>query len=159
MTVSEGHLAEMSDVADVDARLVAALRRNARASVTELAAEVGVGRATVRARMARLEREGVVLGYTAVLRTDAEADPVRGIVTIEIEGKGTDRVVRALGGLPEVLAIHSTNGRWDLVAEIGTRTLAELDAALRRIRLIDGVARSETSLYLSTKTLRRAGRD
>ena len=136
------------DLAD---RLIAALRRNARASVTELAAELGVARATVRHHMERLERDGTVLGYTAVLRGDAAPLPVRGIVLLEIEGKGTERVIRALDGMAEVLAIHTTNGRWDLVVELGTDALPELDAALRRIRLVDGVARSETNLLLSTR--------
>jgi DNA-binding Lrp family transcriptional regulator len=67
-----------------------------------------------------------------------------------IEGHVADKVVRALGELPEVSAIHTTNGRWDLIVELGTTTLADLDALLRRVRLIPGVANSETSLMLAT---------
>lgn len=140
----------------METRILTALRRNARASVTEIAAEIGASRATVRHHIARLERDGTVLGYTAVLRGDAEAMPVRGVVLLEIEGKGSDRVIRALDGLPEVEAIHTTNGRWDLILELGTETLPDLDAVLRRIRLIDGVARSETNLLLSTRRMHRS---
>lgn len=70
---------------------------------------------------------------------------------IEVEGKGTDRVISVLDGMPEVLAIHTTNGRWDLITELGTATLPDLDAVLRKIRLIDGITNSETNLYLATK--------
>ena len=135
---------------DLDRRLLAALAKDGRASVSTLAATLGVTRATVRARMDRLTRAGEILGYRAVLKGDVADRPVRGIVLIEIEGKGSARVARTLGAMPEVEAVHSTHGRWDLVAELGADTLEALDATLNRIRHIDGVSRSETSLYLST---------
>jgi DNA-binding Lrp family transcriptional regulator len=80
---------------------------------------------------------------------------VRGLMMLGIEGRGTEKVMRALTGMVEVQAVHSTNGTWDLIVEIGTATLDALDAVLFRIRRMDGVTRSETSLLLST---RRAGR-
>ena len=70
---------------------------------------------------------------------------------IGIEGRGTDRVIRQLSGLSEVREVHSTNGRWDVIVELGTETLEQLDAALSRIRKFEGVSTSETSLLLSTK--------
>ncbi|TFL20167.1 Lrp/AsnC family transcriptional regulator [Jannaschia formosa] len=136
---------------DLDGRLLAALAADGRASVSALAAELGVTRATVRARMARLTEAGEILGFRAVLRGDLADRPVRGVVSIEVEGTGAPRITRSLLALPEVIAVHSTHGRWDLVAELGADTLEALDAALGRIRRIDGVSRSETSLYLSTR--------
>jgi DNA-binding Lrp family transcriptional regulator len=135
---------------DLDERLVTLLRHDARRSVSDLAAELGVSRATVRARMERLERAGEILGYTVILRSDGVGLPVRGVMTIAIEGQAAARVIRALGGLPEVSAVHTTNGRWDLVVELGAADLADFDAVLRRIRLIPGVTASETSLLLAT---------
>ena len=134
-----------------DERLIAALRHNARASLSELAATLGLSRATVRARIDRLQQRGDVLGFTVVLREDTLRDPVRGLMMIGIEGRGTDRVIRQLQGLAEVRAVHSTNGRWDVIVELGTETLEDLDAALSRIRRLDGVSTSETSLLLSTR--------
>ena len=134
-----------------DRKLIAALRRNARASVSDIAAEIGVSRATVRARLDRLVESGEILGFTVMLKSDVEGAPVQGVILIGIEGKGTERIVSTLRGMPEVQRIHTTNGRWDLIVELGAETLAGLDAVLRRIRLIDGVATSETSLYLSTR--------
>ena len=105
--------------------------------------------------MDRLRTDGEILGYTVVLRSDVEDRPVRGLMLIEIEGKGTDRVIARLDGIAQVQTIHTTNGRWDLIIELATDTLAELDAILRVIRLIDGVASSETNLYLATRRSRR----
>jgi DNA-binding Lrp family transcriptional regulator len=134
----------------LDTKLTTQLRHNGRQSISDLATQLGVSRATVRARMERLESAGVILGYTVILKSDATELPVRGIMMIEIEGYSTDRVVRSLSGFPEISAIHTTNGRWDLVVELGTGTLSDFDAVLRRIRLIQGVINSETNLLLAT---------
>jgi DNA-binding Lrp family transcriptional regulator len=95
-------------------------------------------------------RSGEIIGYTVVLRADAVDQRIRGIMLVEIEGHAADRVIRALGGLPEVSNIHTTNGRWDLVVELGTASLPHFDAVLRRIRLIAGKMGSETCLLLAT---------
>ncbi len=70
---------------------------------------------------------------------------------IIIEGKGGEKVMARLAGIPAVMAVHSTNGKWSLIAEISTQTLIELDEVINRIRNIDGVLTSETNLLLSTR--------
>lgn len=135
---------------EFDSRLVTLLRHNARRSISDLAADLGASRATVRSHMEKLEKEGAILGYTVILRADAVDLPVRGIMMVEIEGRAADRVIRALGGFPEVSEIHTTNGRWDLIVELATPTLAEFDNVLRRIRLVPGITASETNLVLAT---------
>ena len=147
---------------DLDQRLVAALRRDGRASLSELAHDLGVTRTTVRARMDRLVASGEVAGFTVLTRGDVAQMPVRGLMMLQVEGRGTDRVMKRLGGLPEVTAFHTTNGTWDLIVEVGTRTLEEFDEALFAIRRIEGVTRSETNLLLSsrrpvTRPVRRPG--
>lgn len=139
-----------------DEKLITLLRHDARRSISDLAIDLGVSRATVRARMERLEKSGDIVGYTVILRADAVDQTVRGVMTIEIEGHAADRVIRALGGFPEVSTVHTTNGRWDLVVELSTATLTEFDAVLRRIRLIPGITGSETSLLLATPRTTRA---
>ena len=136
---------------DTDRRLLALLTKDGRASLSALAATLGMTRATVRARMERLTASGELLGFRAVLRGDLADRPVRGIILIEIAGTGTARVSRSLAAMAEVEAVHSTHGRWDLVAELGAETLEALDVTLNRIRTIEGVSRSETNLYLSTR--------
>ncbi|MBN9029797.1 MAG: AsnC family transcriptional regulator [Rhizobiales bacterium 63-7] len=141
---------------ELDEKLVTLLRHNGRRSISDLAVDLKVSRATIRARMEKLEREGGILGYTVILRADAVELPVRGIMMIEIEGRVTDRVIQTLGGFPEVSAIHTTNGRWDLIIELGAQTLTDLDQVLRRIRLVPGITSSETNLLLATPRSTRA---
>jgi DNA-binding Lrp family transcriptional regulator len=147
---------ESAEMDAIDRRLVSALRHNARASLSDLAIDLGVSRTTVRGRIERLQARGDIVGFTVVLKDETRRDPVRGLMMIGIEGRGADRIQRQLAGLPEVRAIHSTNGRWDLIAEIGTETLEALDEVLVRIRRLEGVANSETSLLLALPGVFRA---
>lgn len=140
----------------IDEKLITLLRHNGRRNISDLALETGLSRATIRARMERLEKNGDILGYTVILRADAVDLPVRGIMMIEIEGHVTDRIVRSLGGFAEISAIHTTNGRWDLIVELGAATLSDFDAILRRIRLLPGITASETNLLLATPRSTRA---
>lgn len=141
---------------NLDEKLVTLLRHQGRRSISDLASDLGVSRATVRSRMARLERSGDIIGYTVILRADTVDQPVRGIMLIEIEGHAADRVIRALNGFSEISQVHTTNGRWDLVIELGTGTLTDLDTVLRKIRLIPGITGSETNLLLATPRSTRA---
>jgi DNA-binding Lrp family transcriptional regulator len=133
-----------------DQKLVSMLRHDARASLSDLAIGLGVSRTTVRARIERLRDRGEIVGFTVVLRGDVARDPVRGLMMLGIEGRGTERILRQLGGLSAVRAMHTTNGRWDVIVEIGTDTLEALDRVLSQIRCFDGIASSETSLLLNT---------
>lgn len=135
---------------DTDRRLIALLRENARLPVASLATVLGVSRGTVQNRIDRLTAQGVLLGFTVRLRADAEPARIRAITTIAVEGERTDRIITQLRGYPEVSAIHTTNGRWDLVLELATESLEAFDRALQQIRQIKGIAGSETSLLLSS---------
>ena len=110
-----------------------------------------MSRTTVRARLERLQAEGEILGYGVILKGDVAQVPVRGVTLVGIEGRGTDKIIRQISGMPEVRTIHSTNGRWDIIVEMGTETLEDFDTAIGKIRRIEGVISSETHLYLSTK--------
>ena len=141
-----------------DLRLIGLLRENARMSVAQLAKQLNVSRGTVQNRIDRLIAENVLLGFTVRTTPEAAAHRVRAIMSIavegdRVEGDRSDAILRTLRGYPEVQALYTTNGRWDIVAEIGTESLGSFDAVLRRIRGIKGVANSETSLLLSTQKL------
>ncbi len=136
---------------ETDRRLIATLRGDARMALSDLAHALGLSRATVRARLEKLRASGEIVGFTVVTRSDVARDPVRALMMIGIEGRGTERVLRQLQGLPELRALHTTNGRWDVIAELGADGLEALDAVLTRVRRFDGVATSETSLLLSTR--------
>lgn len=147
----------MSTLDDIDIRLIAALRRDGRASISDLAGKLKLARATVRSRIERLMASGEIAGFTVLTRADVTAAPVRGLTMIGIEGRGTERIIAHLQGMPAVQAVHSTNGRWDLIVELATDTLQELDDTLVRIRRFEGITSSETNLLLSTRRpLKRA---
>jgi DNA-binding Lrp family transcriptional regulator len=135
---------------DLDRRLIAALRADARTPVTTLARSLGVTRATVNHRVTRLLDSGTVLGFSVRVREERDPDSIRAIALIEVAGRSTDQVIAVLRGFPEVRAIHTTNGGWDLVAELRTDTLSSFDRLLGEIRSIDGIANSQTSVLLSS---------
>ncbi len=134
---------------DLDRRLIALLRTDARTPAAVLAKTLKVSRGTVQNRIARLRASGEILGFT--LRTPPSGDDrVRAVMAIAVEGERTSAVLAALRGLGEVEAVHMTNGRWDMLAELNTPSLAAFSQALDRIRTIEGIGASETSLMLKT---------
>lgn len=135
----------------LDNSLIALLRRNGRASLSDLAADLGVQRSTVRVRLDRLIAGGEISGFTVLTRADVTDAPVRGLMMLEIAGRGAEKVRSALRRISAVQAVHSTNGTWDLIAEINTETLEKFDAVLFEIRNLDAITRSETNLLLSTQ--------
>ena len=134
----------------IDRQLLSLLRNDARMTVADMSKSVGVSRGTVQNRIARLEADGTVMGYTVRLKSSAEDQSVRAFMTVAVEGNRTDEVLKALRGDPAVCTLHTTNGRWDIVAELRTDSLEAVDRVLGRIRLIDGISNTETSLLLST---------
>jgi DNA-binding Lrp family transcriptional regulator len=140
----------MADLDDLDRKLVALLRADGRAPVTTLARQLGVSRATVNSRLERLLESGKVLGFTVRMRDDRGDDDVRAIALIEVEGRTTNEVIKALRGLAEIQSLHATNGGWDLVAEMRCESLLEFDRVLNQIRSVDGVINSQTSLLLNS---------
>lgn len=133
-----------------DHRLVSLLRENARLSVAQLAKQLGVSRGTVQNRIDKLVEHRVLLGFTVRTTSEAAAHRVRAVMLISVEGDRSDTILKTLRGYPEIRALHTTNGRWDIVAELGTDSLETFDEALRSIRTIKGISNSETSLLLST---------
>jgi DNA-binding Lrp family transcriptional regulator len=135
---------------DTDRALIALLRRDARTNVATLAAKLGVSRGTVTNRLRKLEDGHVIVGYSVRLRPDAEPDRIRAWMGVLVDGNQTGAVKASLMGEPGVAALHDTNGRWDLLAELQAGSNAELSAVLERVRLIKGIANTETSILLAT---------
>ena len=135
---------------ETDHKLISLLRVNARDSVATLAHRLGVSRGTVTNRIAKLEEQGVIVGYTVRLRPDVKQDQINAWMSIAVEGNQTRRVIAELLGEPSIAVLHDTNGRWDLLAQLRAETLAEMSQALERIRLIKGISNTETSIHLVT---------
>lgn len=135
---------------DLDRQLIGLLRSNARLPAATIARTLRVARGTVQNRIARLEQDGVIVGYTVRLAAPDDARRITALTMIAVEGNNAEKVLRSLRGDASVSALHTTNGRWDIIAELRADTLEEFDRVLSRIRRIEGVANSETNLLLST---------
>ena len=138
-------------VRDIDAKLIALLKANAREPTASLARKLGLARSTVQERMARLERERVIKGYTVRLSDEADARRLRAIVMITADPKQGERVALELKRMPEVRALSAVSGAFDMVATVEADTPAKMDAALDRIGRAHGVARTVSSIILSEK--------
>ena len=133
---------------ELDQKLLALLRVDARASVATLAGKLGVSRGTVTNRIAKLEDGGVINGYTVKLRPEVVPDEIVAWMSIAVEGNRTREVISMLLGEPGVASLFDTNGRWDLLAELRSPNLGELANVLERVRLIKGIGNTETSIHL-----------
>ncbi len=143
------------DLDERDRQLISLLRNNARTSISDLARAMDTSRATVQNRMNRLERYGVIEGYTVVLKPDLETRGVRALMSIATDTKKEPNVIAALRGYPDVVALHHTTGRWDLIAELKCTSLAAFNDVIGNIRLIDGVTNTESNLLLDSHGRRR----
>ncbi len=139
----------MTDISATERRLLSALKQDARASITALAGSLGVSRATVQAKLERLTQSGIIRRFTIETDPSAELDFIRAVMLIEVEGPRTRSVTATLMRLNEIISLHTTNGAWDLVANIETTSLSEFDRVLREVREIVGILNSETCLLLN----------
>ena len=140
----------MATIDDTDRQIIGILRTDARTPVAVLAQKLRISRGTVQNRLRKMQESGVITGYTVRLRPDSEPQRIRAWMSIAVEGNAAPEVIRALRGEPAVDTLHSTNGRWDIVAEVRAESLEAFDMALGRIRLTPGIGNTETSILLST---------
>jgi DNA-binding Lrp family transcriptional regulator len=131
-----------------DRTLIGELRRQPRASLTELAAAVGVARGTVYSRLDRLADTGAVTGFGPDLDARAVGFPVTAFCTLEISQGTHDETVRALGAIPEVIEIFTVTGVGDLLCKVVARSNDDLHSVLLHITSVPSVQRSQTQLAL-----------
>lgn len=140
----------MATMDDTDRKLISLLRKDARMNVAALAHKLGVSRGTVTNRLRKLEDDQVIVGYTVRLRPDAEPNCITAWMWVLVDGNQSRAVIASLLGEPAVCSLHDTNGRWDLLAELRAENLTELSQVLERVRLIKGIANTETSILLAS---------
>jgi DNA-binding Lrp family transcriptional regulator len=138
-------------IRDTDSRLIALLKANAREPVASLARKLNLARSTVQERIARLEREGVIKGYTLLLSEESEARRLRAVVMIAADPRQADRIGAELKRMPEVRALSAVSGAYDMMAIVEAETPARMDVVLDRIGKGAGVARTVSSIILSEK--------
>ena len=134
-----------------DRTLLALLRENARAPVAELARGLKLSRTTVQSRIERLERHGVIAGYTVVVADEIEAGWVRAHVLITLAPRRSGAIEQALRKIPELRVLHSVSGPFDLIAIVAAASIGELDTLIDRIGQLDGVERTTSAIVLSTR--------
>jgi DNA-binding Lrp family transcriptional regulator len=142
----------------LDRRLLALLQANARASAADLARQLGVARTTVLARITRLERQGVIVGYTVKLghgKSSAE-HRVQAYVGITVAPKAAALVTQRLAALPELQQLCSVSGEFDYLALLQADNTTRLDALLDEMGAIEGVLRTTTSVVLARRVDRSA---
>jgi DNA-binding Lrp family transcriptional regulator len=141
---------------DTDRHLLNLLQANARESAALLARKLGLARTTVVARIARLERDGVIAGYGVRPGRRLEGAAVRAYCGLSVASKTGAAVVRALERLPEIEEVSAVSGQFDYMVLLRCETNEQLDELLDRIGQIEGIRQTHTSVVLSRKVDRRS---
>ncbi len=136
---------------DKDRRILAILRANARMPAAAIARQVGLARSSVQERIARLERQGIINGYTIVTDKAGGGKNVRAHAMLSVDPKRAATIVSALENMPEITECLTVSGDFDLIAIIETDTLEQMDRVLDRIGALGGVRRTTSTLILSTR--------
>ncbi|BCO19600.1 AsnC family transcriptional regulator [Alteromonas sp. KC3] len=138
---------------DLDAKdreLLDILKRDARTPVTVLAEVLSLSRNTVQKRIDRLVNTGVIEAFTVRVNEQLQPDKIKALMSVELEGLSTTKLISKLRTLDGVERFHTTNGNWDVLIVITAESLAHLDSILKQVRDTGGVLNSETSIILST---------
>ena len=136
---------------NLDASIIALPKRNARMSVTQMSHELGVSRVTIDSHIKKMEASGVITGYTVTLGVEEFRHNVSGWILINVTANDEEDIIREMIAMPEISRLFTTNGRWDLAAEIQTPSLETFDTAISRLRQIPGIKETDTSLLLSSR--------
>lgn len=140
----------MTSLDRLDLEILRTLTNDARTGVVEMSTALGVSRNTVQSRVRRLEQSGVLTGYQPCVDLAAAGLPVQAFVALEINQVGMSAVVNGLSRIPQVLEVHATTGREDLLLRVAAGTQAELQELVERILAVPGVVHSSTTLALTT---------
>jgi DNA-binding Lrp family transcriptional regulator len=141
---------------EIDRQLLSLLHAHARAGTAQLARQLGLARTTVVARIARLEREGIVAGYGVRLGPRFDEGAVRAWCSLSVLPKAAPAVLRALDALPEVEEVSAVSGPFDYLVFLRCASHQRLDALLDQIGQLDGVHQTQTSIVLSRRIDRRS---
>ena len=136
---------------NLDSQIIALLKRNARMSVTQMSQELAVSRVTIDTHIKKMEQSGVITGYTVKLGTEEFRHKVSGWILISVTANEEERAIEQLVNMPEITRLHTTNGKWDLAAEIQVLSLENFDSTISRLRQVKGIMDTDTSLLLSSR--------
>jgi DNA-binding Lrp family transcriptional regulator len=135
----------------LDQQLIALLKVNARLPVVKLAQALGCARSTVQLRLRALESSGAITGYTIGVARPAQSAGIRAVVLIATASNAEPNVIKALARRHEITKLYTVSGRYDLCALVHTESTDEFDAVINRIRGVQGVQETFSTMLLSTK--------
>jgi DNA-binding Lrp family transcriptional regulator len=136
---------------ETDQEIVALLRQNARQSYQTIGHHVHLSAPAVKRRVDRLEREGVILGYTAIVNPPAFGWHAEAFVDLYCDGKmPADAIKNAVMDEPRVVAAHTVAGESSALLHVMAEDTKDLEQVLERIRSTEGVTRTVTEVVLST---------
>lgn len=139
----------MRAIDDTDTSLLFALAKNPRHTIVALAAELGLSRNTVQARMAALEKKNVFLSFDRRISPNAIGYPLMAFITIHVQQQKLESIVRELAEIPEIIQGHGLSGEADLMVRVVCLDADDLFRVTGTIRECNGVERTETSLVMS----------
>jgi len=145
-----GYNANMANSAQ-DETLITLLRANGRESTSELARKLNLSRSTVKDRIDRLEKRGVIKGYTIRLSEDYADRQIQAHVMISSDPKQSVQIVRTLQQISAIKSLHAVNGIYDMIALVSAESTKVLDETLDLIGNMVGVDKTLSSIILSTK--------
>ena len=144
----------LMNLSQIDAKLLALLVDDARASTSALARTLSLSRSTVQSKIRKLEQSGVIKGYSAQLGDEYQNSLVSAHVLITVHQKKTAQTNRQLAAMPSITSIYAISGDYDLIAVVRTETTEKLSHVLDEIANLEGVERTNSSLILETKLSR-----
>lgn len=140
---------------DLDRRIIRELQHNAREATSNIAAKLNVARSTIHERIARMEKDGVITGYSVVLSRNPSEDSVQILMLLEIRQQETRNVLSNLGKYSEIRVCLSINGEYDLFVSAEAPRIEDLDILIDEIGAIKGVLRTKTFVVFGRKFDRR----
>lgn len=141
---------------DLDRAIIRAFTDDPHVGVLAASRQLGVARGTVTARLARLAASGVIASWSPHLDPAAMGYPVTAMVTLQIrQVAGHDAVVEHLGGIPQVLEVHTITGDGDLFVRVVARSNADLQDVLDEVTAHEHVVRASTNIALATRIAHR----
>ncbi len=140
----------------LDRRIIRELQKNARASTSNIAQSIGVARSTVHERIARMEKDGTIAGYSVVLSRNPGEETVQILMLLEIRQQDTRKILQRLNSYPEIQVCFSINGDFDLFVSAEAPRIEDLDVLVDEIGEIPGVVRTNTFVVFGRKIDRRS---
>jgi DNA-binding Lrp family transcriptional regulator len=134
-----------------ESELLRLLQENSRRTISDLANELGLSRATVQQTMDRLERKGVIQGYTIKINPHYQQQQVSAYIMISVIPKKTADIVRQIQKHPELDMLCTISGQYDLIAKVTEATTEALDSIIDGIATLDGVEKTLSHIVLSRK--------